>query len=72
MVRCGRSTDTIFIPDLFVVPIDYGREFRGRPDILAIFRDPLTLVVEIWSPSTGDYDVNAKIPEYRRRGDHEV
>ena len=30
------------------------------------------MVVEVWSPSTGTYDVNAKLPEYRRRGDLEV
>jgi Uma2 family endonuclease len=29
-------------------------------------------VVEIWSPSTGDYDVDEKIPEYQRRGDQEI
>ncbi len=33
---------------------------------------PLPLVVEIWSPSTGDYDVDAKLPEYQRRGDLEI
>jgi len=29
-------------------------------------------VVEVWSPSTGDYDVDAKLPEYHRRGDQEI
>jgi Uma2 family endonuclease len=29
-------------------------------------------VVEVWSPSTGGYDIDAKIPEYRRRGDLEI
>jgi Uma2 family endonuclease len=29
-------------------------------------------VVEVWSPSTGRYDVDTKFPEYRARGDHEV
>jgi Uma2 family endonuclease len=32
----------------------------------------LPLVVEVWSPSTGGYDIDAKIPEYRRRGDLEI
>jgi Uma2 family endonuclease len=32
----------------------------------------LPLVVEIWSPSTGDYDVDEKLPEYRRRGEQEI
>ncbi len=30
------------------------------------------LVAEVWSPSTGNYDVDAKIPEYQRRGDLEI
>jgi len=32
----------------------------------------LALVVEIWSPSTGGYDVAEKLPEYMRRGDREI
>jgi Uma2 family endonuclease len=26
----------------------------------------------VWSPSTGDYDVDTKIPVYQRRGDLEI
>jgi Uma2 family endonuclease len=70
--RVRRLPASVFIPDLMVVPAALAQEFRGRPDTLAIFRDPLPLVIEIWSRSTGDYDVNAKIPEYRRRGDLEI
>lgn len=33
---------------------------------------PLPLVVEVSSPSTGDYDVDTKLPEYQRRGDLEI
>jgi len=40
--------------------------------VLAIFSDPLPLVVEVWSPSTGDYDVDAKLPVYQQRGDLEI
>ena len=32
----------------------------------------MPLVVEVWSPSTGDYDVEEKLPEYQRRGDLEI
>lgn len=70
--RVRRAAANIFIPDLIVVPTVYGREFRGRPDKLAIFSDPLPLVVEVWSRSTGNYDIEAKIPEYQRRGDLEI
>jgi Uma2 family endonuclease len=70
--RVRRSTASVFMPDLLVVPNSLGDEFRGRPGTLAIFSDPLPLVVEVWSHSTGDYDIDAKIPEYRRRGDLEI
>jgi Uma2 family endonuclease len=48
-----------------------SEEIRDRP-VLAIFSDPLPLVVEVWSPSTGDYDVDAKLPVYQQRGDLEI
>ncbi len=70
--RVRREPASVFIPDLMVVPSGFAQEFRGQPGNLAILRDPLPLVIEIWSRSTGDYDVNAKIPEYQRRGDLEV
>jgi Uma2 family endonuclease len=70
--RVRRLPASVYIPDLMVVPASLAQEFRDRPGVLAIFRDPLPLVVEIWSRSTGDYDVNAKIPEYQRRGDLEI
>lgn len=70
--RVRPATGSIYIPDLVVVPRTFGQEFKERPGTLAIFRDPLPLVVEIWSRSTGDYDVNAKIPAYQRRGDLEI
>ncbi len=70
--RLRRPTDTIFIPDLFVVPIEYGREFSSRPGVLAIFRDPALLVVEVWSVTTGDYDINVKAPVHKQRGDLEI
>jgi Uma2 family endonuclease len=70
--RIRRPPGNIFLPDLFVVPTRFGDEFRGRPGVLAIFSQPLPLVVEVWSQSTGDYDVEAKIPEYQRRGDLEI
>ena len=28
--------------------------------------------MEVWSRSTGGYDVDAKLPEYQRRGDLEI
>jgi len=70
--RVRRPAATIFLPDVMVVPTAYGAPVRGRPDVLAIFSDPLPLIVEVWSPSTGDYDVDAKLPVYQQRGDLEI
>ena len=69
---CPAAAGNICIPDLFVAPIAYGEEFRDRPGVLAIISQPLPLVVEVWSRSTGDYDVEAKIPVYQQRGDLEI
>ncbi len=70
-LRVRRPTATVFMPDLMVVPTAYSEQIRDRP-VLAIYSDPLPLVVEVWSPSTGDYDVDTKIPVYQQRGDFEI
>lgn len=70
-LRIRRTASTILLPDLMVVPTTYGEYLRNRP-ILAIFSEPLPLVVEVWSPSTGDYDVDTKIPVYMERGDRDI
>ena len=70
--RVRRSADTILIPDVFVFPAAYADEFRGRAGILAVYTGPLPLVVEVWSASTGDYDLDTKVPIYQQRGDLEI
>ena len=70
-LRVRRPNATVFMPDLMVVPTAYSEEIRDRP-VLAIFSEPLPLVVEVWSPSTGEYDVDAKVPVYQQRGDLEI
>jgi Uma2 family endonuclease len=69
--RVRRAVDTVFIPDLLVVPAAYGESFIDRP-VLAILGEALPLVVEIWSPSTGEYDIDSKVPVYQQRGDLEI
>jgi Uma2 family endonuclease len=71
-LRVRRSVTTVLVPDVMVVPTAYGTPFQGRPGTLAIFSEPLPLVVEVWSASTGDYDIETKIPVYRQRGDREI
>jgi len=70
-LRVRRPAATVFVPDLMVVPKAYSEEIRDLP-VLAIYSEPLPLVVEVWSPSTGDYDIDAKLPVYQQRGDLEI
>jgi Uma2 family endonuclease len=66
-----RSPQTYYIPDVFVIPAELFRRLRARR-VLEAYSEPLPLVVEVWSPSTGDYDVEEKLVEYQRRGDLEI
>ena len=70
--RLRRLDETYYIPDVFVVPTQFGDYLRDRHDLLEVYDGPALLVAEFWSPSTGDYDVDSKMPEYQRRGDLEI
>ena len=70
--RLRRSSENYYIPDVAVIPIALHRALLHRPGSLDAYPEPLPLVVEVWSPSTGTYDINAKIHEYQRRGDREI
>lgn len=70
--RLRASSGSNFVPDLFVVPRSYVRALRQAPETFEVYDEPALLVVEVWSRSTGRYDVNTKIPDYRRRGDAEI
>ncbi len=72
MGRVRRTEATYYIPDLYVIPIDGPVSIRELPYRLEVFDRPLPLIVEGWSPSTGDYDVDEKLPEYLRCGDREI
>ena len=72
MGHLRRSGENYYIPDVFVIPTELVRPLRGRRDVLEAYEAPLPLVVEVWSPSTGDYDVDSKLPEYQGRGDLEI
>jgi Uma2 family endonuclease len=70
--RVRRSPGGIFIPDLIVLPNAAARDLVDAPGQLAIISEPALLVVEIWSRSTGTFDVETKVPDYKVRGDHEI
>jgi Uma2 family endonuclease len=60
------------VPDVVVIPTALKLPFEHDPRAFNAFAEPLPLVVEIWSLSTGGYDVEAKLPIYRQRGDLEI
>jgi Uma2 family endonuclease len=70
--RLRLSSDTYFIPDIAIVPNDQIAPLRQRPVSLDAYKEPLPLVIEIWSPSTGTYDVTEKLAAYLQRGDQEI
>jgi len=60
-----------YIPDVLVVTAEVMETLRGSASLEA-YLPPLPFVAEVWSPSTGEYDVEAKFPGYRARGDLEI
>ena len=70
--RVRRGNETWYVPDVYVVPRAARPSLRDASQRFEIFDEALALIVEIWSPSTGGYDVVEKLPEYMRRGDREI
>ncbi len=73
--RVHQPEEVYYIPDLAVIPVALTEAYRGRWDALEVYGDPLDplpLVVEVWSPTTDAYDIDAKIPSYQARGDREI
>jgi Uma2 family endonuclease len=60
-----------YIPDVAIVPIHLLNQL-GSDFTFESYSAPLPLVVEVWSPSTGNYDVDAKVPRHQLRGDAEI
>jgi Uma2 family endonuclease len=70
--RLRRPGATYFIPDIFVFPVSLVTPRLRQDDVLEVYDDPVPLVVEVWSRSTGDYDVGEKLTVYKQRGDSEI
>jgi Uma2 family endonuclease len=70
--RLRIPSGSFYVPDLVVVPRTLVLRARGRPDQLEVYAEPMPLVVEVWSRSTGDYDVEVKLQEYQARQDNEI
>jgi Uma2 family endonuclease len=65
------SAQSYFIPDVYVIPTELQQGLWGTRD-LESYDAPLPLVAEVWSRSTGDFDVEVKLQEYQRRGHLEI
>jgi Uma2 family endonuclease len=65
--RFRQAAGTYFVPDVAVLPAELSRSQRGQPGRAESYDAPVPLVVEIWSRSTGDYDVNTKLAACRKR-----
>ncbi|MGH2585025.1 MAG: Uma2 family endonuclease [Dehalococcoidia bacterium] len=71
--RVRLSPTRTYIPDVVVIPaILIEHRKREQPTRLEVYNEPLPLVVEVWSPSTGKEDFTEKLPGYQRRGDAEI
>jgi Uma2 family endonuclease len=71
--RVRRPTGRYYVPDVAVIPAELVRRaLRERPTALEAYGEPLPLVVEVWSPRTGEYDVETKLEQYQQRGDREI
>ena len=51
--RARLSPRSYYIPDVVVIPAAYKLPFEDDPRAFNAFAEPLPLVVEVWSPSTG-------------------
>ena len=66
------SNGNTYVPDVVVIPRAAVERLRARPRTFEVYDEPMPLVVEVWSPSTGVYDVAEKLREYQLRGDAEI
>jgi Uma2 family endonuclease len=60
------------VPDLAVIPAALEEALLAQPGSLDAYPEPPPLVVEVWSPSTGRYDITARPIASQQRGDREI
>ena len=60
------------MPDVFVVEASEALQFRGLDATLEAYSAPVPFVAEVWSRSTGQYDLVEKLEANRLRGDREI
>lgn len=71
-VRLARTDSTFFIPDVCIIPSPGNQAIREAIAGLEMVREPCLFGAEIWSPTTGSFDLAQKVPEYMAREDREI
>jgi Uma2 family endonuclease len=66
------AEDHYAVPDVAVIPRAMVRARMAKPHDLEEYSEPLPFIAEVWSRSTGGYDIDRKLPAYRARGDLEI
>lgn len=69
-LSCVDETSCIF--DLFTAPSGVPNQDWERFEILRSYGESTLLVINVWSPLTGSYDVEKNQPEYRLRRNLEI
>ncbi|MCC7021246.1 MAG: Uma2 family endonuclease [Thermomicrobiales bacterium] len=70
--RARISERNYFIPDIAVIPAAFKAPYEDDSRALNAYDQPLPLVVEVWSRTTGHDDFAVKLQAYRERGDTEI
>jgi Uma2 family endonuclease len=70
--RLRISNGSYYVPDLCVIPVALQQRMLETPGRFEVYEEPVPLVVEVWSPKTGTYDVEEKLREYQWRNDAEI
>ncbi len=70
--RTRLPSGEFYVPDIAIIPAALAGPSQGRERVIDEYSEPLPLVIEVWSPSTGEYDATTKLPGYMARGDLEI
>jgi Uma2 family endonuclease len=70
--RLKRVDRSYIVPDVVVIRMANIVGDLTSPGTVDAHAAPALLVVEVWSPSTGDYDIEEKLRGYQERGDLEI
>lgn len=68
-LKTGQGNE--YVPDVVVIATRSAAAQAGSRH-LEQYTEPVPFVAEVWSPSTGVYDIDTKIPDYLARGDQVV